>query len=444
MVEMKNTMRAMSLIAAAILTFELLLVQVVRGQDDDAKNPKVKLDLTCDARDGIARTNQIVKATATLKNLTDEYVYGTVTWQIKSANFKPAPVRPLKIRLSPNESQKIIHSITADEPGLAEFIFNFEPRDGGKNLSDQYRFASQPDRVKTETTKRDDFDEFWKSSLEQLSKVDPSYSVSQCEETSASTVYEVHMQGFGDVQLHGWLEVPKGDGPFPVVVRVPGYNGKMEPVGNQTDLIVFSINPRGHGKSVKDVAAEPVDFWIRGLDRKEDYFYRGAFLDCVRAIDFVCSRPEVDQDRIAIWGASQGGGLAMATAALDRRIDLCIADIPWLCDWVNFFQLTDWPEMNKWIDAEEHRSWEKTLATLSYFDVQNLAERIRCRTVMSVGLQDQICPPVTSFNAFNRIPIIDKSFKIDELAGHGLDEDHQAQTWKQIREQFEMVTSDDQ
>lgn len=59
---------------------------------------------------------------------------------------------------------------------------------------------------------------------------------------------------------------------------------------------------------------------------------------------------DVDQNRIAIWGGSQGGGFAFATAALDSRVDMCVADIPFLCDWHNYFKLTKWPEMNEWIE----------------------------------------------------------------------------------------------
>ena len=40
---------------------------------------------------------------------------------------------------------------------------------------------------------------------------------------------------------------------------------------------------------------------------------------------------------------------------------------------------------------------------MSYFDTMNLCERVTCPTIMSIGLQDQICPPTTGFAAFNRI-----------------------------------------
>ena len=76
---------------------------------------------------------------------------------------------------------------------------------------------------------------------------------------------------------------------------------------------------------------------------------------------------------------SQGGGLAFATAALDQRIDLCIADIPWLCDWVNYSTLVDTDDgMDRWMEAKKSRTEESVLKTLSYFDTMNLADRIQC------------------------------------------------------------------
>ena len=177
-----------------------------------------------------------------------------------------------------------------------------------------------------------------------------------------------------------------------------------------------------------------------GLDDRDTYFYRGAYLDCIRAIDFICSLDNVDQERIAVWGASQGGGFAFATASLDDRVDLCVADIPFLCDWTNYFKLTQWDEMDKWLNEKQHRSWSHALKTMSYFDTMNLCERVTCPTIMSIGLQDQICPPTTSFAAFNRIQGT-KTHVIYPTRGHGLGREHRQHTWRKIKELFFMTTA---
>ena len=53
----------------------------------------------------------------------------------------------------------------------------------------------------------------------------------------------------------------------------------------------------------------------------------------------------------------------------------------------------------------------------------NLADRIRCPTLMGVGLQDPICPPSTSFATFNRITA-PTDYRIYEKSGHGLGAAH--------------------
>ena len=91
--------------------------------------------------------------------------------------------------------------------------------------------------------------------------------------------------------------------------------------------------------------------------------------------------------------------------------------------------------MDNWIAEQPQRSWESTLRTLSYFDTMNLAERIGCPTLMSVGLQDGICPPTTCFNTFNRIPG-EKNYRIYPNKRHGLGKEHYAWIWTQLREAF--------
>lgn len=80
---------------------------------------------------------------------------------------------------------------------------------------------------------------------------------------------------------------------------------------------------------------------------------------------------------------------------------------------------------------------------MSYFDTMNFCERVTCPVIMSIGLQDQICPPTTGFAAFNRITGA-KTHKIYPARGHGLGKDHRQHTWKQIKEQFFTTTAGNQ
>ena len=142
---------------------------------------------------------------------------------------------------------------------------------------------------------------------------------------------EVTISSVSRVVVRGWLEEPVKPGRS-TVLRVPGYGGSMEPLGLFPDRVFFSFNPRGHGNSQATVKGKPEDFWISDPDDKAGYFYQGAYMDCVRAVDFLLQHRSVYSSRIAVWGGSQGGGLAFATVSLSSNVALCLADIPFLCD----------------------------------------------------------------------------------------------------------------
>lgn len=305
-------------------------------------------------------------------------------------------------------------------------------------IEHQVRAYRQPENVTVALTREPDFDTFWRGTLAALKRVPVRPTIRQTSVAHGIRTSEITLTSLGGVTVRGWLEEPLKPGRYPAVLRVPGYGGSMEPLGMFTDRVVFSFNPRGHGNSQEQIKGKPEDFWIRGLDDKDGYFYQGCYMDCIRAIDFLLQHASVDASRIAVWGGSQGGGLAFATAALSQQISLCIADIPFLCDWKNYFALSDWPEMESWICAKTDRSWEKTLRTLSYFDTMNLADRVRCPVFMGIGLQDDICPPSTSFAAFNRVrgP---RDFIIYPMHGHGVPDSHYAAGWKRIEKRFGLL-----
>jgi pimeloyl-ACP methyl ester carboxylesterase len=51
--------------------------------------------------------------------------------------------------------------------------------------------------------------------------------------------------------------------------------------------------------------------------------------DLLGAIDYACSRPEVDAGRIAVEGLSMGSGVAILVAARDQRVRAVVAECPY-------------------------------------------------------------------------------------------------------------------
>ena len=412
----------------------------VRAFYPELQDKRSRLDLTISssAVAGMGTPNSPVKFTTKLVNNGNQTVNGLLGWSINSTAISPAKIASQAIQIDAGETKELTKTIVLPQTGFVEMVCKFEQGETVKSIQKTSRVGCNPNQLLTPLTQQDDFDEFWERSIAELNAVPPAFKMIEQPKMSDGNirVFEISMRSHDQVRVRGWLEVPRQvSKPLPVVIRVPGYGQNMKPIGKCDDMIVFSFNPRGHGNSQQDISGQPNNFWIRGLDNPETYYYRGSYLDCIRAVDFISSRPDVDQDKIAVWGGSQGGGFATATAALDSRVDYCIADIPFLCDWRNYFRLSHWPEMDNWIAEQPQRSWESTLRTLSYFDTMNLAGRIRCPTLMSVGLQDGVCPPTTCFNTFNRIPG-EKSYRIYPNKRHGLGKEHYAWVWTQLREAF--------
>ncbi len=209
-----------------------------------------------------------------------------------------------------------------------------------------------------------------------------------------------------------------------------------KPLDKYDDMIVFSFNTRDHGES-DNSGDRSYDMWIRGMESKERYFYRGLFLDCIRALDYLESRTDVDTDRIAIWGGSQGGGLSFAISALDPRIALCIADIPYMCDYTRYFAITHWDEVDDWFAEHPTHTWQLMYHTLSYFDTKYMAHHIKCPVIMGIGLQDDVCPPSTSFMTYNLIDS-KKEYSVYKTEKHSQPSSHYESRFLKIRKIFNM------
>ena len=131
-------------------------------------------------------------------------------------------------------------------------------------------------------------------------------------------------------------------------------------------------------------------------------------MDCIRAIDFLSNREEIDINRLCVTGDSQGGGLSLAIAALDSRPKLTIAGIPYLC---HFKRAVEWAEQAANITyleivdiIKKYPEMENEIfKTLSYFDNLNLCDLINNRTIITCAMKDIVCPPSTIFAVYNNI-----------------------------------------
>ena len=277
-------------------------------------------------------------------------------------------------------------------------------------------------------TREPDFDQFWQRTLDQATApLEPHFTPADYPARGLS-VFDVRYTGWNGARIAGWYIKPQGNGPFPALAIYHGYSGSRAQPHNHFPWVaqgyaVFAVDTRGQSGDSTDPAVYSsghVKGWMTaGVLDKEEYYYRGAYIDCVRALDVLATRPEVDMARLGVTGGSQGGGLSLAVSALDPRPKACMADIPYLCHYeraVDLAALMPYLEISDYIKIYPQRE-RQVFRTLSYFDNMNLAPRNRSNVLMSVGLQDDCCPPSTIFAAYNHLTC-NKELKIYRYHKH--------------------------
>jgi len=267
-----------------------------------------------------------------------------------------------------------------------------------------------------------DFDTFWDRSLAEMRAIDPRAELVAADfHTAFADCFHLYFTGVGGARVHAKLLRPKQiSAPGPAVLMFHGYSGNagdwMDKLGYAAaGYTVAALDCRGQGGRSDDAGG--VKGWtlrghiVRGLeDAPEKMLYRQIFLDTAQLARIVMEMPEVDADRVGATGASQGGGLTLACAALEPRIKRAAPVFPFLCDYQRVWQIDQaenaYAELREYFRRFDplHEREDALFTRLGYIDVQHLAERIEADVLLAVGLMDKICPPSTQFAAYNKIP----------------------------------------
>ncbi len=333
----------------------------------------------------------------------------------------------------------------AGNEAVAEFSLDLEPgiynvalylvENEHKTELDRKNIGINPELIESPQDKQPDFDEFWARTLAELAEVDPEYKLTFLKEHSNDVrrTYRVDMKSLGGESISGLLTEPVAPGKYPVMVCYMGYGSDIWPFdpSSNPQMIEFMLCIRN--QALNRLPGEANDWCTRGLEDKEEYYYRGAFADAVRGVDFVSSLEKADTERIMAQGESQGGALTFVAASLDKRIRAIAPAVPFLGDYPDYFKIVNWPgDMIIAAAKEKGISEEEMYRTLSYFDVKNFTDRIECPVYMSIGLQDPTCPPHTNMAIYNQIKS-EKDWMCFPYCGHAMWEQRE---WSQAKEDW--------
>jgi cephalosporin-C deacetylase len=306
---------------------------------------------------------------------------------------------------------------------------------------------------RTETAEPAELDLWWQLRLDQARAAarEPVLTRYEADIYAPVEVYDAEFSGAGGDRIRAWYLRPAGaDGQTPVVVKFIGYGGGRGLPSEHALLpalgySVFVMDTRGQGgrwtmgatgdhPQGQPGGPENAQVMTRGIARPEDYYYTRLFTDAAMAAETAGQLAGVPQ--VAVSGGSQGGGLALAAAALvPQVVAVCHADIPFLCDiqrGITLAPSAPYTEVPEFL-AHNVDLIPAALDTLRYVDCALLARRITARCLLSVGLMDTICPPSTVFAAYNEITA-GKEIAVYPFTGHGVPAVHVERQLRHFRD----------
>lgn len=121
------------------------------------------------------------------------------------------------------------------------------------------------------------------------------------------------------LKVYGFMNTPKGEGPFPVVLVLHGYvnprayrtpytyTQRYADMLARAGILVIHPDYRGHGRS-------------EGDEEQDNLFRTGYAIDVMNLIEYAKRLPNVNPNAIGLFGHSMGGGISTRVLALSDDV----------------------------------------------------------------------------------------------------------------------------
>jgi cephalosporin-C deacetylase len=205
--------------------------------------------------------------------------------------------------------------------------------------------------------------------------------------------YKVRMTSLDGYVIAAWLNVPKGDGPFPAVMYTSTHMSVVTPAPYEfrTRAVTMNVISRGQREADKPYAAAFPGHLTVGIEDPEQYIFRGVVADQIRAWEVLSNHPKVDTDRRAMIGTDlallvntrRPGAKAMhVTGSFWYQM----LDIAARTDAYPFEEIND--HLRTWPDQRD-----AVARTLAHLDPAHLAEDVTAKVLF---YRDQASPVLDS------------------------------------------------
>lgn len=190
---------------------------------------------------------------------------------------------------------------------------------------------------------------------------------------------------FQDKKIYGVLHLPKTDKPVPTVLLVPGMDMIKEDYPNPNDnqflkrgLAVMSIDGPGQGETRVNGLAVTL----------ENYQQAGR-----AAIDYLVGIPEVDSERIGVFGISMGSYWGPLITAHDERVKACVAILGCYLDKDRIFNSAQPGFRKNYMFMSGIYDDIKFDKMSQEMNLAKVADRIKAPILLACGECDELSPP---------------------------------------------------
>lgn len=158
-----------------------------------------------------------------------------------------------------------------------------------------------------------------------------------------------------------------------------------------------------------------------GMDSARTFYAYSGILGCMRLLNAVVERPEIDGKKLLFHGASHGGKFGAFLTAF-YPFKAAFLGVPSSCE-INAAQEGRYGSAAK--------EWIPYPKTTDYYDLVYFAPKIKCDVLVTAGYVDRSCPPTGVYSFYNTIPEGRKKFFAKIKNGHGDNPDgYVAMSWQ--------------
>lgn len=203
------------------------------------------------------------------------------------------------------------------------------------------------------------------------------------------TKYIIRYQSDG-LWIYGFVNIPKGEGPLPVIVVIHGYiDPEIYTTIDYTTRYADDLARRGFVVFHPNLRNYPPS------DDGENLFRVGMAIDILNLINIIQNQVQasginlkIDGDQIGLWGHSMGGGIATRVMTVNQEIKAVVLYAAMSGD-----ELKNFKAINIWSDGERgNDELNFPVAKLDEISPEYHLDQITAAVSIHHGLADELVP----------------------------------------------------